>query len=493
MLPQMIWRQPIIAPGFSFLFFAFIPLGMGYAVVTQRLLDIDVVIRRGVIYGLITIIMATILSAAIFFTIAFQESLETPQEIIIALLLGGVATALFGPIKRGVEILVDKLFYKDRYDYRQTISNLSTSLNLLSDFNEISRVVVGTAVRTLNLAGGCLLVQSEFDPYEVRTAQGSFMDTDKQTQIINLVSWRSSEHEFPNSASTIDPDMSFIIPLAAGEEEVGILCLSQKVTKQTFSLDDIYLIQGLASVSSGALHGASLVRDVSIRNTFVTIASHELRTPLTSVMGYAELLLRRDPPEETRLRWIKYIYDSSIKIKDITDDLLNVSRIQSSKVGIKLDAVKLPDVIEETLTIVRESTDKHEFIINIEPDLPKILIDRDKFNQVIGNLVSNAAKYSPKGGRVTLSAYSNPETNSVIISVTDEGIGIDHNDKESLFKTFHRIQRPETMGIRGSGLGLFIVKEWTERMGGKVWLESELNKGSTFFVSFQMDNSSPTT
>jgi len=132
-------------------------------------------------------------------------------------------------------------------------------------------------------------------------------------------------------------------------------------------------------------------------------------------------------------------------------------------------------------------------VIDIKNNLPKILVDRDKFAQVIGNLLSNAVKYSPKGGRITLSAYSNPETNSVVVSVADEGIGIDHNDKESLFKTFHRIQRPETMGIRGSGLGLFIVKEWTERMGGEVWLESELNKGSTFFVSVQADNSNPTT
>ena len=80
-------------------------------------------------------------------------------------------------------------------------------------------------------------------------------------------------------------------------------------------------------------------------------------------------------------------------------------------------------------------------------------------------------------------SHHEPEKHQIVVSVADEGIGISPADKDSLFMTFHRIQRPETQGIRGSGLGLYIAKEWTEAMGGKIWLESELNKGSTFFVA----------
>ena len=92
-------------------------------------------------------------------------------------------------------------------------------------------------------------------------------------------------------------------------------------------------------------------------------------------------------------------------------------------------------------------------------------------------------KYSPKGGRITLSARNDNAENRVIVSVADEGLGISPEDKESLFQTFHRIQRQETISIRGTGLGLYIVKEWTEAMGGKVWIESELNKGTTFYIA----------
>ena len=403
-----------------------------------------------------------------------------------------MATALFGPKKKGIETLVDRLFYKDRYDYRQIIQSLSISLNSLNDFTDISRLIVGATVRTLNLAGGCLFFKAQSGSFQVSAAQGTFTDTGKQKQLITLISQRSSRIEFPNPASSIDSAVEFLIPLVAGEKEVGILCLSPKISRQDFSSDDVYLLQGLASVAAVALRSAMLIRDVSMRDTFVSVASHELRTPLTSILGYAELLLRRDQPDVTRRRWLKNIIDNSQRISAMLDDLLNVTRIQSGKASIKLEGVRLSDVLGEVLSVAEESTDKHKFVVDIEPDLPDVLIDRDKFGQVVGNLLSNAVRYSPNGGRITLSVHNDVERHRIVVSVADEGIGIGPADKGLLFTTFHRIQRPETQGIRGSGLGLYIAKEWTEAMGGEIWLESELNKGSTFFVAIPMQDSSGT-
>ena len=95
-------------------------------------------------------------------------------------------------------------------------------------------------------------------------------------------------------------------------------------------------------------------------------------------------------------------------------------------------------------------------------------------------------------GALLFPPTTNRREHRIIVSVADEGIGIGPEDKDSLFTTFHRIQRPETQGIRGSGLGLYIAKEWTEAMGGKIWLESELNKGSTFFIAIPTQDSSGT-
>jgi len=489
LLPAATLAGPIIPSEYSILLIVFIPIGLVYAVVTEKLMDIDVIIRRGVVYGLIMAVMSAILGAGIFTVLAFRNSIGATQEILIALALGGITTALFGPTKNSIESLIDKIFYKDRYDYRKITQSLSTSLNSVKDLNSVSRLIVGTAVNTLNLAGGCLFVKAQSGSYEAGAAQGSFVDASRQRKLLNLISQRSRLIEFPNTASKEISDLAFLIPIIAAEKEVGILCLSQKATRQNFSSNDIFLIQGIVSVAAIALQGAMLIHDVSVRDTFVSVASHELRTPLTSIVGYADLLLRRDPPDATRKRWLKNILDNSHRLNAIVDDLLNVSRIQSGRVNIKLERANLSNLFEDVLPLSRESTNKHEFVVNIEPDLTDVNIDRDKFTQVVGNLLSNAVKYSPNGGRITLSAHNEPTEHRIIVSVADEGIGIGLEDKGSLFTTFHRIQRPETRGIRGSGLGLYIAKEWTEAMGGKIWFESELNKGSIFFVAIPTQDS----
>jgi signal transduction histidine kinase len=435
--------------------------------------------------------MAAVISVAIFLVAIFHTSVGTPIQILAALVLGGVAAVLFGPIKKRIEALIDKLFYKDRYDYRQVIQSLSNALNSVNSLSDISRLIVGTTANTLNLMGGCLFVKTQSDSFEIIASQGTFIDAAKQKHLRDLISQQNSMIEFPNLAKAIDSDIAFITRLMTGEQEIGVLCLSHKISGQRFSSDDLYLIQGISSVSSMALHSAMLIRDVSLRDTFVSIASHELRTPLTAVIGYTDLLLRRDPPDATRKKWLKTILDNGQRINDMANDLLNVTRIQSGKISLKLERLNLIDILERQLEITRESSNKHKFIVNVGPNLPDVIVDCDKFGQVIGNLLSNAIKYSPKGGCITLSAYNDPSRHCVVVSVTDEGIGISPEDKNSLFTTFHRIQRPETQSIRGSGLGLFIAKEWTEAMGGKIWVESELNKGSTFSVTIptQLDHS----
>jgi signal transduction histidine kinase len=477
-----IWKQTSVPYGFHVLFLSFIPLGMGYAVVTQRLLDIDLIIRRGVIYGIITVITAIILAAGIFPAVAFQRSIGVPEEIIITIALSIVATVLFGPLKKSTEFWVDRLFYKDRYDYRKIIRSLSDSLNTLNDFNDISRLIVSVTASTLNLNGACLFTKSQSGTPELRAVHGIFEDGNTQQRLLTLIYKHNRIIEFPNSASTLYPEIEYLIPLIAGEKEIGFLCISAKATRQHFSHDDIYLLQGVASVAASALRNAMLVRDVSLRNTFVSIVSHELRTPLTAIVGFADLLFHRNPPEDTRKLWAQNIYIQADKLSTLVEELLNVTRIQSGKTRLNIRAEKLSFVLEEQLDMTRYHTNKHELVINMEPDLPDVLIDRDKFGHVILNILNNAVKYSPNGGQIKVSASYEKQRNRVVVAISDEGIGIGPADKESLFTTFHRIQRPETASIGGSGLGLYIAKEWTEAMGGAIWLESELNKGSTFFV-----------
>lgn len=330
-LPQAIWGQgeAIIPDGFSILFIVFIPIALGYAMVTQKLMDIDLFIRRSVIYGLITLVMAAIITTAILTIITFQKFLGKPQQIIIGLVLGGATTILFGPVRNAIEFVVDKYFYKDRYDYRQIIKSLNILLNSAKDFSDTSRLIVGATVQALNLAGGCLYVKNNDGLFEVSAAQGIFVNSDNQEKLSKLISQRNSKIEFPNLATNEGIDISYIIPLTAGGKEIGILCLSPKNSRQDYSSDDLFLLEGIASIAAISLRSAMLVHDVSMRDTFVSVASHELRSPLTSVLGYTELLISKDPPEATRKQWLEHVRENSQKLTDMVDDLLNVTRIQS--------------------------------------------------------------------------------------------------------------------------------------------------------------------
>ena len=487
-LPEAIWHHvPSQPAGFSIFFLVLIPLGMGYAILTQRLMDISVIIRRSVIYALVTLVMAIILSIAIFTALKLQNSLGVLEEVLLAIGLGAIATFLFGPIKNTIEIIIDKFFYKDRYDYRQIIEILSNSLKSLNDVSDISRVVVGTLTQTLNLTGTCLLISSD-EFFEVGASQGIFTTLNYENRLKTLASQAEQNSLFPNTASNLDPNLAYLVPLTFEEKNIGVLCLSKKASMQHYSSDDIFLIQGIASIATIALHSALLVRDVSAKDTFISIASHELRTPLTAITGYAELLLRKESEDATKKKWLKTILNNGQQIIAMANDLLNVSRIQSGKVVLKMATVNLPNFLTEQINMIQENTEKHKIVLDVDPDLPDVLLDNDKFSQVINNLLNNAIKYSPEGGRITVSTYRNSSDSSVLISVSDEGIGISPDDVKSLFTTFHRIQRPETQGIRGSGLGLYIAKEWTEAMGGKIWVKSELNKGSTFYVSLPLNN-----
>jgi signal transduction histidine kinase len=233
-----------------------------------------------------------------------------------------------------------------------------------------------------------------------------------------------------------------------------------------------------------------LVRDVTQerdlerrRDAFVAVASHELRTPMTTVLGFSELLLRRDLPEATRRQWLTRIHQETQRLTAIVSDLLNVSRIQSGKLVLNREPLLLQGVVDEVLAVVTPTTERHQFKVDVPADTPAVMADRDKLIQVLTNLLDNGIKYSPRGGCITIAVRNEAERQRVVVRVADEGVGIAPEDRERLFTTFHRIRRPETEGVRGTGLGLYIVKGLVALMHGEVWLESELNKGSTFYFT----------
>ena len=217
--------------------------------------------------------------------------------------------------------------------------------------------------------------------------------------------------------------------------------------------------------------------------TFVSLASHELRTPATSILGFSELLVGGDESEATRTDWLDRIQRNSHRLTGIVDALLDISRIQTGTQAVGQEEIALPSVVEAALADIRPTTDKHEFVVDLAPGMRPAIGDPDKLAQVLTNLVENAVKYSPNGGTVTIFAAREPERERLVVGVRDEGMGITPEDRHLLFTPFGRIQRPETQGILGSGLGLYMVKQLVEAHRGEAWMESHEGPGATFCFS----------
>jgi PAS domain S-box-containing protein len=224
------------------------------------------------------------------------------------------------------------------------------------------------------------------------------------------------------------------------------------------------------------------------RDTFVSIASHELRTPMTTVMGFTELLMNGDPPPARRAAWLEHIYEDAERVISIVDDLLDVSKIQSGNLSFAVKPVNVRLALDEAAEKMQTASVDHLLTVDAPDDLPHVLADKNKLTQVLLNLVSNAIKYSPGGGEVSINATSDRDNSRVVISVADQGIGIAEKDQPRLFNSFQRIERSETVSVRGNGLGLYIVKGIVERLDGTIWLESTEGQGTTFFVGLPTAN-----
>ncbi len=493
LLPQVFKYHSIIPSGLTIIFLAFIPLGIGYAMVTRRLMNIDLVIRKGIIKAIITLILAAILAVTLALVIPTGDNVfATTQRIIFYLFIGILAAGLYGVLRNSIGNFLDRHMYGTRYDIKRTVDNLNKNMSTMTDFQEISRVIVATIANTIEPLGIGLCVKSRYGSYEVAATQGIFSEIAYRRMLMEMDAQRDPLVEFPNLASSVHPDIEFIVPLKGMQEETGVLYISRKVSGEQYSVDDMYLLQEIMDGAAASLERTLLIRDVSMRDTFVSIASHEMRSPLTAIMGYTDLLKEKEPPAELRRLWVQRIAECNQLLSGIVDELLNVSRIQSGRTILKLEPVSTSELLRTLVSIHAPVTDMHRFVLNIREGTPDMLAEYGKIRQVLDNLVGNAIKYSPGGGTITVTAWYDGPQHRVTVSVADEGIGIGQEDRLSLFTTFHRIQRPETQGIPGTGLGLYIVKKWVEAMNGKVWLESELNKGSVFFVAIPAAGGCPT-
>jgi PAS domain S-box-containing protein len=219
-----------------------------------------------------------------------------------------------------------------------------------------------------------------------------------------------------------------------------------------------------------------------LKAEFIATASHELRTPLAAVYGAAQTLRRHDfaLDEAGRERFISIIVDESDRLAAIVNQILLANQLEVGRLDLETEPFDAVDLVERVVESARTHAPSHiTFDVRVAEGVPPVAADKDRARQVLVNLVENAVKYSPGGGRIELGLEA--ANGAVLFRVVDEGLGIPADEQRRIFEKFYRLDPNMTYGIGGTGLGLYICSELVERMGGRIWLESEEGKGSTFF------------
>ncbi len=224
----------------------------------------------------------------------------------------------------------------------------------------------------------------------------------------------------------------------------------------------------------------------TIQDEFIATVSHELRTPLTSIRGFSQTLLNSwdKIDDENKKKFIQIISDQSNRLIHLVENVLTVSKMNAGCEVLK--KVDVNEVIKRIIPIFTEQYKTRKFVQKLNVNLPPAWIDEDKFQQILTNLIDNAAKYSTEGKTVTIKTEL--AENFVEIKIIDEGVGIKQEDFDKVFKKFSRLENHLTSTTQGNGLGLYITKQLVEGMGGKINFTSESGKGTTFVVLMPVYN-----
>jgi len=323
-----------------------------------------------------------------------------------------------------------------------------------------------------------------------------------------LLALTNKEKEMIDSLGT-----NLFIPLITREGLRGTLILGKKLSEQKYTEEEIRSLRVLARQMATTLDNARLYElqrikteqldsqnkelldktiELEIANRaksqFMANVSHELRTPLNAIIGFSELILdgiTGDINNEQK-DCLNDISNSGQHLLRLVNDILDLSRVEAGKMEFEMENVDLAEIVDSTVATMRPMIDdsQHTLTINTDDNLPRVYADRSRLRQVLLNILSNAVKFTAPGGTISIEATTDGE--QCIISTTDNGIGIAEEDLERIFETFAQAGAPPGRVIEGTGLGLALTKRLVELIGGRIWVESELEVGSTFFISIPL-------
>jgi len=294
------------------------------------------------------------------------------------------------------------------------------------------------------------------------------------------------------------PQSAVCVPFSAGEKEEGVLVLENLHQPRSFVPADLPFLQAVMDLVALAVENAHLRVQLEeakaldqanrLKGELLSVLAHEMRTPLTSIKGYTTALLMQETSFDTasQRQFLEIIDEECDTLESLVHDLLESSVIDAGLLRLEHQPVVLPKLSEETIDEIAHRTEDHRFLIDFPDGFPIIDADPDRIQQVLRNLLDNAVKYSPDGGLIV--TRGEVTESEVVVSVADQGVGISPEHLNRLFDKFFRVESGLGRHVVGSGLGLPISRTIIEAHGGRIWAESQVGQGSTFYFTLPLED-----
>jgi signal transduction histidine kinase len=412
-------------------------------------------------------------------------------------------------------------------ELRARTGELTQSVEQLTALGEVSRAVTSTLdvetvletvvsrARQLTGADGCLIYEYDeaTEQFHVRATDnlapdyvaalrglplrkgegvsGRAAELREPVQVVDITTPAAYESSVRDLTIRAGYRAALSVPLLREEEIIGSLILIRKMPGE-FPPEIVEGLRTFATQSALAIQNARLFREIADKSAqleaasrhkseFLANMSHELRTPLNAIIGFSEVLTERMFGElnEKQDEYLKDIYASGQHLLSLINDILDLSKIEAGRMELEATDFDLPTAIENALILVRERASRRGITLghDIDERLGAIRGDERKVKQVLLNLLSNALKFTPEGGRIDVRAA--PHDGVAEISVTDTGVGIALEDQEAVFEEFRQVGVADKK-VEGTGLGLALSRKFIELHGGRIWVKSQVGHGSTF-------------
>ncbi len=485
-----------------------------YSILKHHLLDINIVLKKGTTYFLLGLLL--LIPSAVLISLSQHFLFQKISYVLLAIVLSIIvlASVLFNYPRPQTEKAVEHLLFKHRYDYRETLGNFSKAMVTILDLQSLSKRIIEVITQTMGVEKASLFLLNEekggyylFDSKDI-TISSSLPVLGRQDplpyylQKIGEIVVReelvkgagiSELKNVTDKMSLLEAEVS--IPLMLKGKLLGMMNLSHKFNKDVYSHEDIELLSTLANQAAIAVENARLYEDLKKSKSYIQRAdrlaslgtltaglAHEIRNPLVAIKTFTQLLPERLDDDEFRNEFLAIASGEVDRISMLINELLDFARPSDPR----LEPEDINSILDGMILLVStESKKKHVQVQkNYTPDLPLVSVDREQIKQVFLNILLNAVDATPENGEIVVKTRSfvKPGGDPYIqVEFTDTGCGIPSVNLEDIFNPFF------TTKNKGSGLGLSISNQIVQDHKGYIHVESEINKGSSFFINLPLN------